>query len=102
MIKSLDIQVCALTLQLTTYFLLCTEISRVRNELFHGVVKNETDGVYNELQLPTPAGPRVKLSEKVFAPVKEYPKVKLMLHWLISYSQTCIKRSPLGNGQLTA
>lgn len=54
--------------------LLDQEISRVRNELFHGVVKNETDGVYNELQLPTPAGPRVKLSEKVFAPVKEYPK----------------------------
>ncbi|XP_078373231.1 protein quaking-A-like [Oculina patagonica] len=54
--------------------LLDQEINRVRNELFHGVVKNEPDGEYTELQLPTPAGPRVKLTEKVFAPVKEYPK----------------------------
>ena len=53
-----------------------TEINRVRNELFHGVVKNaEVDGMYTDLQLPTPSGPRVKLSEKVYAPVKEYPKV---------------------------
>ena len=55
-----------------------TEINRVRNELFHGVVKNaEVDGMFTELQLPTPSGPRVKLSEKVYAPVKEYPKVRL-------------------------
>lgn len=54
-----------------------TEINRVRNELFHGVVKNsEVDGMYTDLQLPTPSGPRVKLSEKVYAPVKEYPKVR--------------------------
>ncbi|XP_020630819.1 protein quaking-like [Orbicella faveolata] len=55
--------------------LLDQEINRVRNELFHGVVKNaEVDGMFAELQLPTPSGPRVKLSEKVYAPVKEYPK----------------------------
>lgn len=57
---------------------LYTEINRVRNELFHGVVKNEkVDGMFTELQLPTPSGSRVKLSEKVYAPVKEYPKVRL-------------------------
>ena len=56
---------------------LYTEINRVRNELFHGGVKNDVDGgtSYTDLQLPTAAGPRVKLSEKVYAPVKEYPKV---------------------------
>lgn len=54
--------------------LLDQEISRVRNELFHGVIKNEPDGVFGELQLPASSGPRVKLSEKVYAPVKEYPK----------------------------
>ncbi|KXJ17106.1 protein quaking isoform X2 [Exaiptasia diaphana] len=27
-----------------------------------------------DIQLPAPAGPRVKLTEKVFAPVKEFPK----------------------------
>ncbi|XP_022781967.1 protein quaking-like isoform X1 [Stylophora pistillata] len=54
--------------------LLDQEISRVRNELFHGVIKNEADGVFGELQLPASSGPRVKLSEKVYAPVKEYPK----------------------------
>lgn len=69
----------------TKHFLPCTEISRVRNELFHGVIKNEPDGVFGELQLPASSGPRVKLSEKVYAPVKEYPKVKfnlLLLHFL--------------------
>lgn len=41
------------------------------------MVKNaEVDGMFTELQLPTPSGPRVKLSEKVYAPVKEYPKVR--------------------------
>ena len=42
-------------------------------------MKNETDGVYtsDQLQLPSAAGPRVKLAEKVYAPVKEYPKVNL-------------------------
>ena len=62
----------------TVNFVFYTEINRVRNELFHGVVKNaEVDGMFTELQLPTPSGPRVKLSEKVYAPVKEYPKVRL-------------------------
>lgn len=63
---------------ITVNVVFCTEINRVRNELFHGVVKNaEVDGMFTELQLPTPSGPRVKLSEKVYAPVKEYPKVRL-------------------------
>lgn len=38
------------------------------------MIKNEPDGVFGELQLPASSGPRVKLSEKVYAPVKEYPK----------------------------
>ncbi|CAH3145920.1 unnamed protein product [Porites lobata] len=54
--------------------LLDQEINRVRNELFHGVVKNEPDSGFTELQLPSASGPRVKLAEKVYAPVKEYPK----------------------------
>ncbi|KAK2570950.1 Protein quaking-B [Acropora cervicornis] len=54
--------------------LLDQEINRVRNELFHGLVNNDTDNSTTELQLPPPSGPRIKLSEKVFAPVKEYPK----------------------------
>lgn len=44
--------------------------------MFHGLVNNDTDNSTTELQLPPPAGPRIKLSEKVFAPVKEYPKVQ--------------------------
>jgi len=48
------------------------------------VIKNEeVDGKFTELQLPTPSGSRVKLSEKVYAPVKEYPKV--------GCQQTCIE-----------
>lgn len=54
--------------------LLDQEINRVRNELFHGLVNNDTDNSTTELQLPPVSGPRIKLSEKVFAPVKEYPK----------------------------
>jgi hypothetical protein len=56
-----------------------SEINRTRNELFHGM----TNGVESpdSMTLPSPAGPRIKLSEKVFAPVKEYPKV-LLMHWL--------------------
>ena len=66
---------------ITVNFVFYTEINRVRNELFHGVVKNaEVDGMFTELQLPTPSGPRVKLSEKVYAPVKEYPKVRLLAY----------------------
>lgn len=37
--------------------------------------------MYTDLQLPTPSGPRVKLSEKVYAPVKEYPKVREQTVW---------------------
>ena len=44
--------------------------------MFHGLVNDDTDNSTTELQLPPPAGPRIKLSEKVFAPVKEYPKVQ--------------------------
>lgn len=54
--------------------LLDQEINRVRNELFHGMVTNDTNGGIAELQLPPQSGPRVKLAEKVYAPVKEYPK----------------------------
>lgn len=39
------------------------------------MVTNDTNGGIAELQLPPQSGPRVKLAEKVYAPVKEYPKV---------------------------
>ena len=62
----------------TVNFAFYTEINRVKNDLFHEVVKDaKVDGMSTELKLPEPSGPNVKLSEKVYAPVKEYPKVRL-------------------------
>ena len=69
-----------LTLTSVNQFSSLLEINRVRNELFHGVVKNEPDSGFTELQLPSASGPRVKLAEKVYAPVKEYPKVLLHIY----------------------
>ncbi|EDO28641.1 predicted protein, partial [Nematostella vectensis] len=53
-----------------------TEINKVRNELFHGATNGVDNGTTSiaDLSLPAPSGPRVKLVEKVYAPVKEFPK----------------------------
>lgn len=59
-------------------FLFCLEINRTRNELFHGMA-NGVETTSGDLVLPPPTGPRVKLSEKVFAPVKEFPKVCILI-----------------------
>ncbi|KAK3739013.1 hypothetical protein QZH41_010491 [Actinostola sp. cb2023] len=53
--------------------LLDQEINRTRNELFHGMTNGVESGSL-DVSLPAPSGPRVKLTEKVYAPVKEYPK----------------------------
>ncbi|XP_031553130.1 protein quaking-like isoform X2 [Actinia tenebrosa] len=55
--------------------LLDQEINRTRNELFHGITNGvESSASDTSITLPSPSGPRIKLTEKVFAPVKEYPK----------------------------
>ncbi|XP_032225293.1 protein quaking isoform X2 [Nematostella vectensis] len=56
--------------------LLDQEINKVRNELFHGATNGVDNGTTSiaDLSLPAPSGPRVKLVEKVYAPVKEFPK----------------------------
>ena len=51
------------------------EINRVRNELFHCSSNGVTTETVEEIELPPVHGPKVKLTEKVFAPVEEYPKV---------------------------
>lgn len=51
------------------------EINRVRNELFHGSTNGALDHT-DENELPPAQGPKVKVAEKVYAPVKAYPKVR--------------------------
>jgi hypothetical protein len=55
---------------ISRFFLLFSEIARVRASLF------QINGVRKEpLQLPEPDGETVTLNEKVYVPVKEHPDV---------------------------
>ncbi|XP_028409560.1 protein quaking-like [Dendronephthya gigantea] len=54
--------------------LLDEEINRIRTELFHGPCNGLPLPASAPLNLPPSNGKNVKLTEKVFAPVKEFPK----------------------------
>lgn len=59
---------------------ICAEITKVRTELFgpgptNGVECSMPTVQGEPIKLPTPSGNKVKLAEKVYAPVKDHPKV---------------------------
>lgn len=56
-------------------FLLLTEISRVRKDMYNDTLNGSTEK--RSAELPDAVGPIVQLQEKLYVPVKEYPDVSI-------------------------
>lgn len=62
-------------------FLLLTEISRVRKDMYNDTLNGSTEK--RSAELPDAVGPIVQLQEKLYVPVKEYPDVSIFVVLLI-------------------
>uniref|UniRef100_H0V0U4 QKI, KH domain containing RNA binding n=1 Tax=Cavia porcellus TaxID=10141 RepID=H0V0U4_CAVPO len=71
-------------------FLLLTEISRVRKDMYNDTLNGSTEK--RSAELPDAVGPIVQLQEKLYVPVKEYPDVILrVIRKGISYKMVKIE-----------
>lgn len=63
-------------------FLLLTEISRVRKDMYNDTLNGSTEK--RSAELPDAVGPIVQLQEKLYVPVKEYPDVSIFVLFIFS------------------